>query len=97
MGRNEYIKALQVIKEYEKQLNISDGMSSGYVIRFDTSDMNGQVFTKNSFNYSQFFKMKYRGDIVDYSVYGFGVKIIKKISKNDIDGGDIIAISSRDK
>jgi hypothetical protein len=79
------------------ELNISDVMSSGYVIRFDEPDMNGRVFTKNSFNYSQFDKMKERGDIVDYSVDDKGVKIIKRISKNDLDGGDKIGISSRGK
>jgi hypothetical protein len=72
-------------------------MSSGYVIRFDEPDMNGQVFTKISFNYSQFDKMKERGDIVDYSVDDKGIKIIKRISKNDLDGGDAIGISSRGK
>jgi len=61
----------------------SDVMSSGYVIRFGEPDMNGRVFTKNSFDYSQFDKMKERGDIVDYSVDDKGVKIIKRISKND--------------
>jgi hypothetical protein len=70
---------------------------SGYVIRFDEPDMNGQVFTKNSFNYSQFDKMKERGDIVDYLVDDKGVKIIKRISRNDLDGGDTIGISSRGK
>jgi hypothetical protein len=83
--------------EFNENLNISDVMSSGYVIRFDEPDMNGQVFTKNSFNYSQFDKMKERGDIVDYSVDDKGVKIIKRISKNDLDGGDTIGISSRGK
>jgi hypothetical protein len=66
------------------------------VIRFDEPDMNGQVFTKNSFDYSQFDKMKERGDIVDYSVDDRGVKIIKRISKNDLDG-DFTGISSRGK
>jgi hypothetical protein len=79
------------------ELNISDVMSSGYVIRFDEPDMNGRVFTKNSFNYSQFDKMKERGDIVDYSVDDKGIKIIKRISKNDLDGVDTIGISSRVK
>jgi phage head maturation protease len=69
---------------------------SGYVIRFDEPDMNGQVFTKNSFNYSQFDKMKERGDIVDYLVDDKGVKIIKRISRNDL-GVDKIGISSRGK
>jgi hypothetical protein len=67
---------------------------SVYVIRFDEPDMNGQVFTKNSFNYSQFDKMKERGDIVDYLVDDKGVKIIKRISRNDL-GVDKIGISSR--
>jgi hypothetical protein len=84
--------------EFNENLNISDVMSSGYVIRFDEPDMNGQVFTKNSFNYSQFDKMKERGDIVDYSVDDKGLKIIKRISKNDLDGGGYtIGISSRGK
>jgi hypothetical protein len=69
---------------------------SGYVIRFDEPDMNGRVFTKNSFNYSQFDKMKERGDIVDYLVDDKGVKIIKRISRNDL-GVDTIGISSRGK
>jgi hypothetical protein len=69
---------------------------SVYVIRFDEPDMNGQVFTKNSFNYSQFDKMKERGDIVDYLVDDKGVKIIKRISRNDL-GVDKIGISSRGK
>ena len=46
---------------------------------------------------SQFDKMKERGDIIDYSVDDKGVKIIKRISKNDLDGGDPIGISSRVK
>lgn len=40
--------------------------------------------------------MKERGDIVDYSVDDKGIKIIKRISKNDLDG-DTIGISSRGK
>jgi hypothetical protein len=91
------LKHIKKFNESEENLNISDVMSSGYVIRFDEPDMNGQVFTKNSFNYSQFDKMKERGDIVDYSVDDKGVKIIKRISKNDLDGGDTIGISSRGK
>jgi hypothetical protein len=94
MKNNKHIKRFN---ESEENLNISDVMSSGYVIRFDEPDMNGRVFTKNSFNYSQFDKMKERGDIVDYSVDDKGVKIIKRISKNDLDGGDTIGISSRGK
>ena len=92
-------KRLKNIQTFEQhsELNISDVMSSGYVIRFDEPDMNGQIFTKNSFNYSEFDKMKERGDIVDYSVDDKGVKIIKRISKNDLDGGDTIGISSRGK
>ena len=75
-------KEEQNLNNSEKpKLNISDVMSSGYVIRFDEPDMNGQVFTKNSFDYSQFDKMKERGDIVDYSVDDKGVKIIKRINK----------------
>jgi len=90
-------KYIQSFKEHQENLNISDVMSSGYVIRFDEPDMNGQVFTKISFNYSQFDKMKERGDIVDYSVDDKGIKIIKRISKNDLDGVDTIGISSRGK
>jgi len=62
----------------DKKLIISDVMSSGYVIRFDEPDNNGRLFTKNSFNYLQFDKMKERGEIVDYSVDDKGIKIIKK-------------------
>jgi hypothetical protein len=40
--------------------------------------------------------MKERGDIVDYLVDDKGVKIIKRISRNDL-GVDTIGISSRDK
>jgi hypothetical protein len=91
------LKNMKTFEQHSSELNISDVRSSGYVIRFDEPDMNGQVFTKNSFNYSQFDKMKERGDIVDYSVDDKGVKIIKRISKNDLDGGDTIGISSRGK
>jgi hypothetical protein len=91
------LKNIQTFEQHPSELNISDVMSSGYVIRFDEPDMNGQVFTKNSFNYSQFDKMKERGDIVDYSVDDKGIKIIKRNSKNDLDGGDTIGISSRGK
>jgi hypothetical protein len=90
-------KRIQSFNEHQENLNISDVMSSGYVIRFDEPDMNGRVFTKNSFNYSQFDKMKERGDIADYSIDDKGVKIIKRISKNDLDSGDTIGISSRGK
>jgi hypothetical protein len=93
----KHLKTPQELNESSENLNISDVMSSGYVIRFDEPDMNGQVFTKNSFNYSQFDKMKERGDIVDYSVDDKGIKIIKRISKNDLYGGDTIGISSRGK
>jgi hypothetical protein len=79
-----------------KKLHISDVMSSSYVIRFDEPDMNGRVFTKNSFDYSQFDKMKEKGNIVDYTVDDKGIKIIKRVSKNDLDG-DTIGISSRGK
>ncbi len=58
-------------------------MSSGYIIMFDVPDNNGDVFTKNSFNYSQLDKMKERGDIVDYFIDNKGVKIIKTIDKKD--------------
>jgi len=88
---------IKSFREFKENLNISDVMSSGYVIRFDEPDMNGRVFTKNSFNYSQFDKMKERGEIVDYSVDDKGIKIIKRISKNELDGGDTIGISSRGK
>jgi hypothetical protein len=88
------LKNIQTFEQQSSELNISDVMSSGYVIRFDEPDMNGRVFTKNSFDYSQFDKMKERGDIVDYSVDEKGVKIIKRISKNDLDG-DFTGISSR--
>ena len=91
------LKNIQTFEQHSSELNISDVMSSGYVIRFDEPDMNGRVFTKNSFNYSQFDKMKERGDIVDYSVDDKGIKIIKRNSKNDLDGGDTIGISSRGK
>ena len=91
MKDNKHIQSFGLFKE---NLNISD--VSGYVIRFDEPDMNGRVFTKNSFNYSQFDKMKERGDIVDYSVDDKGIKIIKRISKNDL-SGDTIGISSRGK
>lgn len=87
----------QSFRDFKENLNISDIMSSGYVIRFNEPDMNGQVFTKNSFNYSQFDKMKERGEIVDYSVDDKGIKIIKRISKNDLEGGDTFGISSRGK
>jgi hypothetical protein len=90
------LKNTQTFEQHSSELNISDVMSSGYVIRFDEPDMNGRVFTKTSFDYSQFDKMKERGDIVDYSIDDKGVKIIKRISKNDLDG-DFIGISSRGK
>lgn len=61
----------------------ADSMSSGYIIMFDVPDNNGDVFTKNSFNYSQLDKMKERGDIVDYFIDNKGVKIIKTIDKKD--------------
>ena len=89
-------KNMKTFEQHSSELNISDVMSCGYVIRFDEPDMNGRVFTKNSFDYSQFDKMKERGDIVDYSVDNKGIKIIKRISKNDLDG-DTIGISSRGK
>jgi hypothetical protein len=90
------LKNIQTFEQHSSELNISDVISSGYVIRFDEPDMNGQVFTKNSFDYSQFDKMKERGDIVDYSVDDKGIKLIKRISKNDLDG-DFTGISSRGK
>lgn len=89
---------IQSFGQFKENLNISDVMSSGYVIRFDEPDMSGRVFTKNSFNYLQFDKMKERGEIVDYSVDDKGIKIIKKIfSKNNLDIDDTIGISSRGK
>ena len=84
-------------KEIDNTNDETTVMSSDYVIRFDEPDHKGRIFNKNSFNYLQFDKMKERGEIVDYSVDDKGIKVIKKISKNDVDSGDTIGISSRGK
>jgi hypothetical protein len=81
-------------KEHSSE-NISDVISSvSYIIKFNEPDIKGIIFTKNSFDYTQFDKLKENGEIVDYFMDDIGIKIIKRINKNNIKGNNI-SISSR--
>jgi hypothetical protein len=60
------------------QLDISDVMCSGYVIRFNEADTNGIIISKNTINVNDFEQMKVSGRIVDYEIDDNGVKVIKK-------------------
>lgn len=55
----------------------------GYVVTFDTPDLNGVIITKESIDLSNFENLKLRGDIVDYEINDTGVLITKAIDLND--------------
>lgn len=67
-------------KKTEKQSAIPDVVCSGYVIRFNEPDLNGNIILKESVNADNFEQMKIRGEIVDYEIDEKGVKVTKKFN-----------------
>lgn len=55
-------------------------IGSGYAIRFNEKDLNGNMILKDAVNLDNFQQMKIRGEIIDYEVDNFGVKIVKNFN-----------------
>ena len=68
----------------EKQCAIHDVMCSGYVVRFNEPDLNGNIILKEAVNFDNFQQMKIRGEIVDYEIDDNGVKVIKKFNLTSV-------------
>ena len=64
----------------EQQCAIHDVMCSGYVVRFNEPDLNGNMIKKGAINLDNFQQMKIRGEIIDYKIDENGVKVIKKFN-----------------
>jgi len=60
------------------------GMSCGYAIRFNEKDLNGNMILKDAVNLDNFQQMKTRGEIIDYEVDDFGVKIVKSFDLTSV-------------
>ena len=52
---------------------------SGYLVKFNQVDCNGDVFTPSSINIDDMEKLKIRGKIIYYEINKEGVKVIKHI------------------
>lgn len=61
----------------ENICDIHDVMCSGYVVRFNEPDINGNIIKKEAINFQQ---MKIRGEIIDYEIDENGVRVIKKFN-----------------
>ena len=68
----------------EQQCAIHDVMCSGYVVRFNEPDLNGNIIKKEAINLDNFQQMKIRGEIIDYEIDDNGVKIIKKFNLTSV-------------
>lgn len=68
----------------EKQCAIHDVMCSGYVVRFNEPDLNGNIIKKEAINLDNFQQMKICGEIIDYEIDDNGVKIIKKMNLTSV-------------
>lgn len=50
---------------------------SGYLYKFNLPDLNGKIYTKDTFDYKYINNLKIRGIIKDYEIDENGIKIIK--------------------
>ena len=57
---------------------LQDIVYSGYVMKFNEPDFNGNIIKKEAVNFEQFKQMKIRGDIINYEIDEIGVSIVKK-------------------
>lgn len=68
----------------EQQCAIHDVMCSGYVVRFNEPDLNGNIIKKEAINLDNFQQMKIRCEIIDYEIDDNGVKIIMNFNLTSI-------------
>lgn len=61
-----------------------DVIYSGYILRFNEPDLNGNIVLKESINLDNFEQMKIRGEIVDFEIDDNGVKVIKKFNPSSV-------------
>lgn len=66
----------------------------GYAFRFNEPDLEGKMYTKDSFSSEHFEDLKFRGVIKDYEIDEFGIRIIKSV---DVLSYDICSASSNTK
>jgi len=58
---------------------------SGYVYKFNEPTKDGLIYKKESFDMSKFEQLKMRGEILDFEIDEFGVKIIKQVDITSFD------------
>jgi len=54
---------------------------TGYALRFNEPDSNGNVILASAFDAKDFDKMKESGNIMDYQIDNIGVMIMKTLTK----------------
>lgn len=55
------------------------------IIKFNSPNLNGQIFTKDSIDVSDLVLLKLNGIIEDFEIDDNGIKVIKKMKINSID------------